>query len=84
MDKLLCIDDKNRPNQIPLNKWIKKGEFYTPIGILKCNIQGGIMGFKLAEIDLDSSCEPYKCFSIHRFAVPVEDKVLEEELELVN
>jgi hypothetical protein len=81
MDKILCINDKNRPNEIPLSKWIKKGEFYTPIKLLKCNVQGGILGFILAEIDLDASCEPYKCFDVKRFAVPVEDKVLEEQIE---
>lgn len=81
--KIICKDDTHRPAEIPISKWVIKGQEYTPTGILKCNSQGGILGFILKEIDL-TGCEPYKCFSIHRFAVPVEDKVLEEELELVN
>lgn len=82
--KLLCINDAGRPNCIPISKWVKKNEWYTPIGTVKCNIQGGILGFKLAEIELDSSCEPYTCFAITRFAIPVELKEKEEleELEL--
>lgn len=80
--KIICVDDKNRPEIIPTSKWVKKNESYTPIGIIKCNAQGGIFGVVLAEIDL-SGCEPYKCFSIHRFSIPIEDKVKIEELEEV-
>jgi hypothetical protein len=80
--KILCIDDTNRPETIPTSKWLKKNQEYTPTGVIKCNSQGGIFGFILAEIDL-KGCEPYKCFSIHRFAIPVEIKEEVEELEEV-
>ena len=78
-----CLDDNFRPAEIPLSKWIKRGVSYTAIRRIKCNTQGGIEGFVLAEIDL-TGCEPYKCFSIHRFGIPLEqkDNILKEELEL--
>lgn len=78
---VLCINDANRPNEIPANKWIKKGQEYTPLNVIKCNSQGGELGYVLAEIDL-TGCEPYKCFSVRRFAIRVPETVKQEELEL--
>lgn len=31
MVECVCINDKDRPKEIPANKWIKKGEPYTVI-----------------------------------------------------
>lgn len=79
--RVICIDDSNRPNDIPTSKWIKKGQPYTVIQVDKIRLQGGMLGFKLAEIDLDS-CFPYQYFAASRFGVPKEDQVgVEEYLE---
>jgi hypothetical protein len=83
MERLTCINAKNKPNEIPQSKWdlLKEGEEYTPLEYVKCNIQGGVIGVKLAEIDL-SDCAPYICFSLTRFGIPVKDRVIEEVEEL--
>jgi len=82
MSKVICIDDSNRPSDIPTSKWVKKGEEYTVIEIIKCNTQGGLIGLKLAEIDL-SGYEPYTCFAANRFRIPAPEEKIEEVEELV-
>jgi hypothetical protein len=79
---LLCIDSKNKPNEIPQSKWdlLKEGNRYTPLEYIKCTSQGGVIGVKLVEINLDD-CAPYICFSINRFAIPVEIEEKVEEFE---
>lgn len=69
--KVVCIDDSNRPDGIPTSKWVKKGEWYTVIHVAKLLIQGGKLGFKLAELNIDS-CFPYQFFAANRFGIPLE------------
>ena len=83
--KVECINSSSRPNDIPLSQWVIKGNEYTVIGVWKMNMQGGILGFELAEINLNG-CAPYKYYAADRFKikelqpeVAVEEK-LEEEL----
>lgn len=81
---VICLNNKNRPNCIPTSKWdlLIEGNPYTVIKMMKCNVQGGILGFKLAEIDL-SGCEPYEYFAANRFGIPVKDnkeELVEEEI----
>lgn len=64
--KVVCVKDEGRPNEIPTTKWVKKGDVYTVIDYIKCNIQGGKIAYILEEIDL-SGCEPWKGFSEDRF-----------------
>lgn len=78
--RVTCINDKNKPKQIPADKWIKEGEQYTVIFIMQMNIQQNKLGFKLAEIDLGYSCFPYEYFDANRFAVVQDAPVLKEEL----
>jgi len=82
--KVVCINAKNRPKQIPEEKWIKEGETYTVIAVTQLEIQKNKLGYKLAEIDLDHSCFPYHYFDSERFALPKDSPVLkvEEELDL--
>tara|TARA_B110000503_G_C7029906_1_gene363541 strand:+ start:289 stop:579 length:291 start_codon:yes stop_codon:yes gene_type:complete len=87
--KLICINDSDRPNDIPTSKWIKKGNHYTAVKFNKMNMQAGALGVQLEEIDL-SDCFPHTHFLASRFVplIPVEEKEkenieeLEEELEL--
>lgn len=75
---VICIDDANRPDGIPANKWPKVGEFYTVTLVNKMLIQGGMLGFKLAEINIDD-CYPYQFFAAKRFAVPNEGQLWAEQ-----
>lgn len=80
--RVKCINDSNRPKQIPPEKWIVKGEVYTVIATTLMNIQRNKVGLKLAEIDLGQSCFPYEYFDADRFAITTETPVLKEaELE---
>jgi len=84
--KVLCINDTNRPDGIPTSKWITKDKEYTVIEVSKMRIQGNLLGYKLAEIDLDS-CFPYQYFAANRFGIIVgsyvEDFWVEEKLEKI-
>jgi len=85
--KVTCIDDRGRPNEVPLSKWVKKGNVYTVIAYT-IMIQQNTLGFFLEEIDL-SGCAPYKVFLACRFAQTdvapvmeaVNENVDEKELE---
>ena len=63
--QVVCIDDTNKPNDIPLSKWIKKGITYTVIEVSKMSIQGGMLGFKLSEINIDEYF-PYQYFAARK------------------
>jgi hypothetical protein len=79
--RVICINDKDRPNEVPNTRWIKQGEVYHIVQIDKLNAQGGIYGCKLDEIDNDD-LTPYEYFRLDRFAVPEqlteEDAILEK------
>lgn len=77
--RVVCINDNNRPKQIPVDKWIKKDETYTVIATTMMNIQRNKVGVKLAEIELGQSCFPYEYFDADRFAIAKETPVLKEE-----
>ena len=70
--KVICINDKDRPKEIPQNKWVKKDSEYA-ITHIYYHPQQKLQGVELAEIDLDSSCFPYVSFSLARFAIPQEE-----------
>ena len=81
--EVLCIDDANRPNEVPANRWIKKDEKYTILKVAFM-VQQNIYGCKLAEINNDD-LYPWSYFALNRFAVSKEDvlnAVKEKELEL--
>jgi hypothetical protein len=69
--KVVCLDDTNRPDGIPSSKWIKKGDTYTVIEVAKMRVQGGLLGFKLEEVNIDS-CFPYQFFAAKRFGIPIQ------------
>ena len=88
--KVVAIDVSNKPNDIPNNLWIKKDEVYTVINAEHMNIQNGLIGLELEELDI-SGCFPYTRFAASRFRpftkeeAEAEDAVkelLSEELEL--
>ena len=73
--KIVCIDDRKKPQEIPDEKWIKFGEVYTLINVQFLDITNQ-MGFELLEITLDKSCFPYHYFTPERF-MPITDKELQ-------
>lgn len=79
--EVVCINDRDRPEVIPTSKWIKVGQTYTVIRIVKMAIQGGY-GVQLKEIDL-SDCQPYQFFAAYRFA-PLPDSTLKEAMEILE
>jgi len=68
--RVICVDDRNRPDGVPTSQWPKKGQFYTVTEVSKMRVQGGLLGFKLAELNIDS-CFPYQYYSANRFRIPV-------------
>ena len=78
MFKVICIDDKNRPDGIPISQWVKKNDEYTVIKADFLNAQNRVLGFKLEEKNIDS-CFPYQYFAANRFRPKTEDDVKAEE-----
>ena len=81
--KVICINDKNRPNEVPMNRWVKKNEEYTITSVMFMTIQN-TYGCKLAEINNDDLF-PYQFFALNRFAVSkteIEEAINENELVL--
>jgi hypothetical protein len=72
MIKCFCINDKGRPNDIPLSKWVKEGEPYTIIFAATVLPQNEL-GFQFQEITLDESCAPYEYFMAKRFGFLKDD-----------
>jgi hypothetical protein len=68
----LCVNDADKPNDIPKNKWVVKGNYYHVIYTVTVLPQRQL-AFHLAEIDLDESCHPYEYFLANRFAFLEED-----------
>jgi hypothetical protein len=80
--KIMCVNDKNRPQEIPANKWVVNGEVNTLIAVQPL-LSSNSMGFELAEIQLGEDCFPYHYFNPDRF-VPIEETeldALEAELD---
>lgn len=78
--KVICINDKDRPNEIPTSKWIVKDKIYTVIKVWHIRQRPGTYGVELAEIDL-SDCFPYLYFAANRFAPVMSNKDIEAILE---
>lgn len=71
--KCLCIDDTNRPNEIPISKWCKNYNEYTLTHIYRMALQGNILGCSIYELPLGDECAPYEMFKMSRFAFREED-----------
>lgn len=76
-----CIDDKNRPSDLPLSKWVKEEEKYHITFVTLCLPQK-VFGYSLYEKPLGPECSPYEYFISTRFAVKKED--IEKIIQLYN
>ena len=70
----ICVDDANRPKEIPADKWVKKGDKYHIIYIFRQINQEGVQGVVLQELDVQNY-KPYNCFRLSRFAFNPDDLV---------
>jgi hypothetical protein len=65
--KVICIDDDNKPKNVPIEEWILEGDIYTVTKIVKMGLQKDIYGFLLKEIQLSSKSFPYELYDSSRF-----------------
>jgi hypothetical protein len=79
---VICINDLNKPIEIPNSKWIKKNNIYTVIEVQRL-LSSNQIGYVLEEIILDESCFPYHYFLATRFAI-CDDIPMNDLLEEVN
>lgn len=77
----ICINDSNRPKEIPQSKWVKEGEKYTVIYTVTVLPQKQL-GFHLAEIELTDNELPYEYFLASRFGFTQEN--LQKLMELIK
>lgn len=84
MVEVTCIDDKNRPLEIPERKWLKEGQKYNVIftctAFLDAEHTKRTLAFSLAEIELTDNEMPYEYFSAKRFAISLENLLLLQQL----
>ena len=72
MIECICIDDSNRPKEIPQNKWVKKGDTYHIIYTVY-SLTSKELGVDLYEVSLDDCCPPYEWYALRRFAFTEEN-----------
>jgi len=77
----ICIDDKGKPGDFPLSKWIKEQQEYHVTSVTTVLPQNEL-GVTLSEINLDASCYPYRFFLAKRFGFTREN--FEKLIELVK
>jgi hypothetical protein len=72
MVECICIDDKNKPKEIPDAKWIKEGNKYNIIYTVIVLPQKEL-AVMLSEIELTDNELPYEYFLAKRFAISPEN-----------
>ena len=81
--KIICINDKHKPAEIPQSNWITEGTIYTLIGVQHL-LSSNELGFELDEVKLDETCFPYHYFSPKRFTTIDEEALMEAMEELTD
>jgi hypothetical protein len=79
MISCICIDDSFRPNEIPLSKWVKKGQEYHVIYAVTV-LPSDELAFDLYEIELTDNELPYEHFLASRFGFTADNLVKLAEL----
>lgn len=65
-----------------MEEWVKEGETYTLVGVVKMGLQANKLGYLLKEVKLSKGSFPYEYYDSDRFAPATEVEVFEEaELE---
>ena len=81
--KVICIDSSNKPTKIPIEQWIKEGEVYTVVKVVKMGLQDGRYGVLLEEVQISADCFPYEYYDADRF-IPLDARVANMEEEVVE
>lgn len=81
MIECVCINDKDKPKEIPLNDWIVLDEKYH-ITYIFYHPNQKVQGCSLYEKPLGKHCFPYESFKLSRFAIDIKD--LESLIELIK
>lgn len=79
--KVICINDRNKPDKVPFEEWIIEGEEYTVTQVVNMALTPGKFGFLLKEVQLGEKSFPYEYYSADRFAVKKTDKLVSEEVK---
>lgn len=72
MVECICIDDKNKPKEIPDSKWLKEGNKYNIIYTVIVLPQREL-AVMLSEIELTDKEMPYEYFLAKRFGFTEEN-----------
>jgi hypothetical protein len=75
----ICINDRDKPKEIPSGKWLTKGKRYNVLKLVKS--MDGQPAFVLEEIELGEDTYPFDCFSAKRFGIPIPEIKKEEEVK---
>ena len=83
--KVICIDANKKPKNVPIEEWVKEGDMYNVIKIVRMGLQKETYGFLLKEIQLSSKSFPYEFYDAIRF-LPIEllSTMKEDKKEEVN
>jgi len=81
--KVICIDADNKPQNIPIEEWVKEGDMYNVTRIVRMGLQKDIYGFLLKEVQLSSRSFPYELYDSSRF-LPISILSNMKEEEKVN
>ena len=65
----ICIDDKNKPDEIPLKNWIQEGFTYHITHVFCMRNWNNIQGCNLAEVKIPPECYPYEVYKLSRFGI---------------
>ena len=87
--KVICIDADNKPQNIPIEEWVKEGDMYNVTRIIRMGLQKDIYGFLLKEVQLSSRSFPYELYDSSRFLpidilsdIKKEEKINVEDVNL--
>ena len=81
MNKVICIDDTHRPNEISIKNWVIKGNVYTVVKMCVSKLTND----KYFVLDEVQPTAPWGGYNIKRFSIApedIEELVKEKELEL--
>jgi hypothetical protein len=80
---MICIDSSRKPSKVPIEQWIKEGEAYTVIKVVKMGLQDDKYGVLLKEVQMSADCFPYEYYDADRF-IPLDSRVANMQEEVVK
>ena len=70
--RVVCINDKKKPSEIPSSSWIEEGEVYTVTKVVKMAKQRMTLAYLLAEVSFPEDSK-YECYVASRFRPYTDD-----------